>query len=150
MAIKDVLPQLRKERGLTQEELAEKLFVTRQAVSRWERGDTLPSIDMTKLLAITLDVPVTRLLEMPERFCQSCGMPIYEPGLRGTEADGSPSSDYCSHCYQQGSYTYETDLDNMIESCAPCLMKEAGLSHDEAVSLMGALLPSLKRWKAQH
>lgn len=51
MAIKDVLPLLRHERGMTQEELASKLFVTRQAVSRWENGDTAPNIDMTKLLA---------------------------------------------------------------------------------------------------
>ena len=35
MAIKDVLPRLRRERGLTQEDLAKKLFITRQAVSRW-------------------------------------------------------------------------------------------------------------------
>lgn len=38
MAIKDVLPCLRRERGLTQEGLAKKLFITRQAVSRWETG----------------------------------------------------------------------------------------------------------------
>lgn len=35
MAIKDVLPRLRRERGLTQEDLAKKLFITRQAVSHW-------------------------------------------------------------------------------------------------------------------
>ena len=51
MAIKDVLPQLRRDRGLTQQELAAKLYVTRQAVSRWETGETEPGIDMTKLLA---------------------------------------------------------------------------------------------------
>ena len=49
MAIKDVLPRLRRERGLTQEELAKRLYITRQAVSRWERGETSPGIDMTKL-----------------------------------------------------------------------------------------------------
>ena len=38
MEVKDVLLKLRTERGLSQETLAEKLFVTRQAVSRWERG----------------------------------------------------------------------------------------------------------------
>ena len=47
MAIKDVLPQLRRDRGLTQAELASKLYVTRQAVSRWENGETTPNIDMT-------------------------------------------------------------------------------------------------------
>lgn len=147
MAIKDVLPRLRQDRGLTQEELAEKLYVTRQAVSRWETGETTPGIDMTKLLAVTLEVPVGVLLEMPEHFCQSCGMPIIEPSAQGTEADGSPSDDYCGHCYQHGRYTYEADLDSMIEGCAPYLMEATGMSRDEAVSLMGAMLPNLKRWR---
>ena len=38
MAIGDVLVRIRKERNLTQEDLARKLYVTRQAVSRWENG----------------------------------------------------------------------------------------------------------------
>ena len=42
MDTKDVLYRLRTEKGLSQEELAEKLFVTRQAVSRWETGETPP------------------------------------------------------------------------------------------------------------
>ena len=62
MAIKDVLAQLRCERGLTQDELAEKVFVTRQALSRWETGETEPSIDTIKLLADALDVPAASLL----------------------------------------------------------------------------------------
>ena len=147
MALKDTLAQLRKDRGMTQEELAEKLFVTRQAVSRWETGETEPGIDMTKLLAVTLNVPVGVLLEMPEHFCQSCGMPVMNPTMRGTEADGSPSDDYCKYCYDKGAFTYETDMDNMIEGCAPYLMEATGYSRDEAVSLMGAMLPNLKRWK---
>lgn len=150
MAIKDVLPQLRKDRGLTQEELAAKLYVTRQAVSRWETGETTPNIDMTKLLATVLQVPVSCLLEMPEHFCQSCGMPIYEPATQGSEADGSPSADYCGLCYKDGHFTYETDIDNMIESCAPYLMEKTDMTRDEAVSLMGAILPNLKRWKGSY
>lgn len=147
MAIKDVLPKLRQERNLTQQELAGKLYVTRQAVSRWETGETTPSIDMTKLLALVLEVPVGVLLEMPEHFCQSCGMPVMDPAVQGTEADGSPSDEYCKWCYQDGAYTYETDLDNMIEGCAPFMVESAGVTYDEAVSFMGAMLPNLKRWK---
>lgn len=41
METKDVILQLRNRENLSQEELAEKLFVTRQAVSRWENGDSL-------------------------------------------------------------------------------------------------------------
>lgn len=147
MAIKDILPALRQDRGMTQQQLAERLCVTRQAVSRWETGETMPGIDMTKLLAVVLEVPVGVLLEMPEHFCQSCGMPIIEPSVQGTERDGSPSEDYCTYCYQHGEFTYETDLDNMIEGCAPYLMQSTGMNRDEAVSLMGAMLPNLKRWR---
>ena len=56
MAINDVLPKLREQRGLTQQELAHKLYVTRQAVSRWENGETTPGIDMVKLMAVALEV----------------------------------------------------------------------------------------------
>ena len=95
MAIKDVLPRLRRERGLTQEDLAKKLFITRQAVSRWETGETAPGIDMTKLIAVTLGVPVTELLEMPEHYCQSCGMMFTAPDQHGHEADGTEVEDFC-------------------------------------------------------
>jgi hypothetical protein len=39
-------------------------------------------------------------------FCQSCGMPLSRDVRGGgTNADGSPSTDYCSHCYQEGRFT---------------------------------------------
>ena len=114
MAIKDVLPRLRRERGLTQEDLAKKLFITRQAVSRWETGETAPGIDMTKLIAVTLDVPVTELLEMPEHYCQSCGMMFTAPDQHGHEADGTEVEDFCRWCYDDGAYTYETTMERWV------------------------------------
>lgn len=51
MAFNEALIAARKAHGLTQEQLAEKLYVTRQAVSRWERGEVIPGIDMIKLIA---------------------------------------------------------------------------------------------------
>ena len=51
METKDVIYELRTGKGLSQEELAEKVFVTRQAVSRWESGATTPSVDKLKTLA---------------------------------------------------------------------------------------------------
>ena len=42
----EVLKRLRVEKQMTQDEMAEKLFVTRQAVSRWETGETTPNVEM--------------------------------------------------------------------------------------------------------
>ncbi len=53
---------LRKEKGLTQIELAEKLFVTDKAVSKWERGLSLPDITVLEKLASELDVKVEEIL----------------------------------------------------------------------------------------
>ena len=50
MEVKDILHQLRTQKGLSQDQLAQKVFVTRQAVSRWESGETQPSTDTLKLL----------------------------------------------------------------------------------------------------
>lgn len=146
MAFGETLAELRSELGITQEDLARRLFVTRQAVSRWERGDTTPGIDMLKLIAVTLGVPVTRLLDMPGVFCESCGMIISEESQLGSNADGSINGDFCKWCYEKGAFTEDVTLDEMIEDCAPRLAKNMGTSLDEAVSLMGAVLPTLERW----
>ena len=77
MEAKDMLLKLRTERGLSQDALAEKLFVTRQAVSRWERGDTLPNTETLKLLSKLYDVSINTLLGSPRTLiCQCCGMPL--------------------------------------------------------------------------
>ena len=55
METKDILKQLREKKGLTQEELAEHVMVTRQAVSRWETGETQPNTDTLKLLSREFD-----------------------------------------------------------------------------------------------
>ena len=55
METKDIFYKLRIKKGLSQEELAEKVFVSRQAVSRWETGETIPNIDTLKLLSKLLD-----------------------------------------------------------------------------------------------
>ena len=146
--LKDALAQLRRERGLTQEELASRLYITRQAVSRWETGATEPSIDMIKLIARELEVPVMRLLDMPEHYCQSCGMMFTGPDQHGHEADGTETEDFCRWCYDQGAYTYETTMEEMIEDCAPRMAEYMGWSVDECASLLGAILPNLRRWNA--
>ena len=79
METKEILQELRKKHGLTQDELAEKVFVTRQAVSRWESGDTTPNVDTLKLLSRLYDVSINTLLGSPRQLiCQCCGMPLDE------------------------------------------------------------------------
>lgn len=56
------LVELRKKKGLTQLKLAEMMNVSRQAVSRWESGDTVPSIDNLKYLGDLYGVPLEYLL----------------------------------------------------------------------------------------
>lgn len=151
MSINLKIAELRKAKNLTQEQLAKKLYVTRQAVSRWENGETTPSIDMTKLLAISLDVPVAELMEMPPEgsFCQSCGMYLSNNEDRAIEPDGTPSADWCKWCGIEGSENPDETLEELIERCAPYMVESGSFrTIDEAVSLLGAVLPQLKRWRS--
>lgn len=149
MAMKDVIAKIRTERNLTQEQMARGLYVTRQAISRWETGETQPSIDMVKLICATYSVPLEWFFEMPaEYYCQCCSMPIHGTDLHGTEADGSPSEHYCKWCYSDGDFTCkDVDMDEFIEATADMEAEALGISREEAISLMATLLPHLERWK---
>ncbi len=149
MAFKDTLSHLRKQKGLTQQELASKLYVTRQAVSRWETGEAEPGIDMRKLIALALDAPVIELMDLPdEQLCQCCGTPFSVPNMpHGTDEAGTEDEKYCKYCYDQGKFVYESE-EELIETTAPFLMEATGMTRDEAVSFMGALVPTLEHWKA--
>ena len=56
------IQELRKEKGLTQEELAEKLGITKNAVSKWERGISLMDLSLLKPLSEILEVSITEIL----------------------------------------------------------------------------------------
>ena len=89
METKDIIYELRTKKGLSQEELAEKLFVTRQAVSRWETGETIPSIDALKLLSQLFDVSINTLLGSPRQLIfKCCGMPLADTNT-SREVDGN-------------------------------------------------------------
>ena len=152
METKDALLGLRRELGLSQEEFAQKLCVTRQAVSRWETGETVPSTDTLKEIARIFQVPVDRLLGWPAGFCQSCGMTLTRDEERGTEADGSRSAAYCTYCYQQGQFLQNVTMEEMAEHNLQFLAewnRQNGLALDEAEARAGllAFLPTLKRWQ---
>ena len=107
METKDIILELRTKKGLSQEELAQKVFVTRQAVSRWETGETIPNIDTLKLLSKLFDVSINTLLGSPrELVCQCCGMPL-EDCTTSREIDGNFNEEYCKWCYADGEYTLD-------------------------------------------
>ena len=104
---KDIIYELRTKKGLSQENLAEKIFVTRQAVSRWETGETIPNIDTLKLLSKLFDVSINTLLGSPrELVCKCCGMPL-EDSTTSRETDGNFNEEYCKWCYSGGEYTLD-------------------------------------------
>ena len=73
MDTKDILYSLRTERGLSQDELADKVVVTRQAVSRWENGETTPGVETLKMLSKLFNVSINTLLGSPRQLvCQCC------------------------------------------------------------------------------
>lgn len=147
MDTKDILYSLRTRSGLSQDELAEKLFVTRQAVSRWENGETVPNTEALKLLSRIFHVSINTLLGSPHRMiCQCCGMPL-EDEILGKNRDGSLNEAYCQWCYADGTYTY-SDMDDLIRVCIPHMV-EQGFGEEQAREYMKQTLPTLDYWKRQ-
>ena len=82
METKDILRKIREDNNLTQDQMAEKIMVTRQAVSRWELGETQPNTDTLKILSKEFNVSINTLLGSPVNLvCQCCGMPLTEGNL---------------------------------------------------------------------
>jgi len=145
METKDIILELRTKKGLSQEELAEKVFVTRQAVSRWENGETTPNTETLKLLSKLFDVSINTLLGSPRKLiCQCCGMPL-EDSCISKETDGFFNEEYCKWCYADGEYMYH-DMDDLIEVCVKNMTSEH-FSSEQARAYMKELLPKLDYWK---
>lgn len=66
MEFNEKLQELRKQKGLTQEELAEALYVSRAAISKWEAGRGYPSIDSLKAISVFFSVTIDDLLSGEE------------------------------------------------------------------------------------
>ncbi len=108
------LKALRLERNLTQDELGERVHVSRQAVSRWENSETMPGVDTLKELSQVFGVTINKLLGDPTRLvCQCCGMELDENSM-SSAPDGSANPDYCKWCYTNGEYVYKS-LPELVE-----------------------------------
>ena len=145
METKHILRELRAKHGLSQDELAEKVYVTRQAVSRWENGETTPNTETLKLLSKLFDVSINTLLGSPRQLiCQCCGTPIEDSSV-SKEPDGAINEEYCKFCYVDGEYTY-TDMDDLIELCVS-QMKSEGAPPEQIRAYLKNTLPKLNYWK---
>ncbi|MBE5905012.1 MAG: helix-turn-helix domain-containing protein [Pseudobutyrivibrio sp.] len=145
MQTKDVLLELRTKNGLSQDELADKIFVTRQAVSRWENGDTVPNTETLKLLSKEFNVSINTLLGAPNKLiCQCCGMPL-EDEIIGKDKDGFLNEEYCKWCYADGTFTY-SNMDDLIEVCVKNMVND-NISEKQAREYLQQTLPTLNYWK---
>lgn len=146
METKNIILQLRTQKGMSQDELAEKIMVTRQAVSRWENGETVPNTETLKLLSKEFDVSINTLLGEPRKLiCQCCGMPLEDEAILSHNSDGTLNEDYCKWCYADGTYTY-SDMDELIDVCAKHMVNE-NCSEEQVRAYMRELLPKLDYWK---
>ena len=146
MEIKDVLKNLRESHHLTQEQMAERVMVSRQAVSRWENGETQPGTDTLKIHSKEFDVSINTLLGSPRQLvCQCCGMPLGEDAIISKEADGSFNEEYCKWCYADGTYTYD-DMDELIDVCVGHMAGD-NFTEEQARAYMKQMLPQLDYWK---
>ena len=144
MTTKDIILNLRTQHGLSQDELAEKVFVTRQAVSRWENGETVPNTETLKLLSNLFDVSINTLLGEPRQsICQCCGMPL-EDSIISRNGDGTPNEQYCRCCYADGTFT-SSDMNELIVVC----VKHMGdnYTEEQARTYLQQMLPTLDYWK---
>lgn len=145
METKEILQQLRTQHGLSQEALAEKVFVTRQAVSRWETGETIPNTETLKLPSQLFDVSINTLLGTPQQLiCQCCGMPLDDVTI-SREPDGTRNENYCKWCYTDGKFVYSS-IEELTDFLAEH-MANAAYPPEQVRAYLAEHLPKLDHWK---
>lgn len=83
---------------------------------------------------------------MEKLICQSCGMPMEDDSVLGTNADGSKNMDYCKYCYDKGEFIDKVDMDTYIDKCSQ-FGAQAGMTNEQMKKYCQKLFPTLKRWK---
>ena len=81
-----------------------------------------------------------------EKICQSCGMPITDKGLFGTNKNKSINEDYCKYCYLDGEFVDKVTMEQYIEMCSQ-YGAQAGMTNEEMKVFCQKLFPTLKMWK---
>ncbi len=147
METKDILLNLRKQSGLSQEQMAERIMVTRQAVSRWENGETVPGVDTLRIISKEFDVSINTLLGSPRKLiCQCCGMPLYEDSVISKDVDEFFNEDYCKWCYTNGEFVYPS-MEDLIDFLAPSMASTHHMREEDVRKGLEEQLPKLKHWQ---
>lgn len=81
-----------------------------------------------------------------QEYCQSCGMPMTDE-LYATNSDGTKNEDYCSHCYNDGEFTQDFTVNEMIEFCIPKVVENTDMDEQSVTIMLNKFIPQLKRWK---
>ena len=143
----EILRNLREKHNLTQEQMADRLHVTRQAVSRWEAGETQPNTDTLKLLSREFNLSINTLLGSPRQLvCQCCGMPPKEDELMSREPDGSYNEEYCRWCYAEGTFAYSSK-ESLLDYLVQHMPNPSQLDETTRRAQFDAYLSQLNHWK---
>ena len=82
-----------------------------------------------------------------QAVCQSCAMPLVCPEDYGTNADGSPSGEFCDYCYRDGGYTApDMTSERMADFLRDFMIREHELDRSLADSAARMSVTGLKRW----
>ena len=82
-----------------------------------------------------------------QAVCQSCAMPLVCPEDYGTNADGSPSGEFCDYCYRDGGYTApDMTSERMADFLRDFMIREHELDRALADSAARMSVTGLKRW----
>lgn len=147
METKDILKKLREDNNMTQDQMADKLLVTRQAVSRWELGETQPNTETLKIISREFNISINTLLGSPRQLvCQCCGMPLSEDSMISREPDGSFNEDYCTWCYTDGDFVYRSKA-ALIDFLIGHMPNPDNLNDDERRIQYDGYLSKLDHWK---
>lgn len=146
MEVKEILRNLREKNNLTQDQMAERINVTRQAVSRWETGLTQPNPEMLKVLSREFNVSINTLLGAPRTLvCQCCGMPLSDDSMISRDVNGDFNEDYCKWCYADGKFTYQKKED-LLDFLVKAMPNPDNMGEDERRKLFDSHLSLLKHW----
>lgn len=132
---------------MTQDKFAEKVFVTRKAVSKWESGESIPNTEKLKLLSKLFDVSINTLLgSLQKMICQCCGIPLDDSTI-SKAPDGTFNEEYCKWCYTNGDFVYK-DIDDLINFLTEHMSNE-NFPKEQARAYFEKEIPKLKHWSSK-